>query len=292
MSLHREIARLRTEVDQLGAACLVEPPDAGPAAIMYASGLEPDPWQQHVLDTDHKRTLLLVTRQGGKSTTTAAKALHKALYKPGALVLLLSPSLRQSQELFLKTTTLYQQAGEPVALESLSALRMQFVHGSRIIALPGTEKTVRGYSGVDLLVIDEAARVLDELYYSVRPMLAVSGGELIALSTPWGKRGWFYEEYEKGGDDWQRIQVTAHECPRISAAFLEEERRRMPDAWFRSEYLCQFTDTIDSVFRTEDIERAFSADVPLLFDGAGRPFEGDHKADPPTSSNGVQPLFA
>ena len=287
MSLQREIDRLSTELVNLGASLIAEAPDAGPAAIMEASGLEPDPWQRRILETEHKRTLLLVTRQGGKSTTTAAKALYTAMYKPGSLVLLLSPSLRQSQELFLKTTTLYQQAGEVVALDSLSALRMQFVHGSRIIALPGTEKTVRGYSGVDLLVIDEASRVLDELYYSVRPMLAVSGGELIALSTPWGKRGWFYEEYEKGGDDWQRVRVTANECPRISEAFLEEERRRMPEAWFRSEYLCEFTDALDSVFRSEDIERAFSADVKPLF------ATDDQAESPDTISGiGVEPLFA
>ncbi len=59
MSLHREIARLRTEVDQLGAACHNGPPPTSPAAIMEASALPPDPWQRRVLETEHKRTLLL-----------------------------------------------------------------------------------------------------------------------------------------------------------------------------------------------------------------------------------------
>ena len=136
--------------------------------------------------------------------------------------------------------------------------------------------------------VDEASRVVDELYFSVRPTLAVSGGELIALSTLWGKRGWFYEEWHAGGDDWQRIRVTAHECPRITKAFLEEERCCMPDAWFRPEYLCEFTDTLDSVFRTEDIERAFSADVAPLFAGTATSHEGKHQiADP----FGVEALF-
>lgn len=233
-----------------------------------------DPWQKQVLRAHAKRTLLLITRQGGKSTTTAAKALHKALYAPGSLVLLLSPSQRQSSELFAKVVSLYRAAGEPVPLRKMSALRMRLENGSRIIALPGTEKTIRGYSGVDLLVIDEAARVEDELYYAIRPMLAVSGGELIALTTPWGKRGWFYHEWTDGDSagtgatDWQRVRITANECPRISDAFLEEERRKMPRQWFESEYLCRFTDTLDSVFSTEDIDAAFSDDVPLLF-GSG-----------------------
>ena len=92
-------------------------------------------------------------------------------------------------------TDLYLDLGQPVPVHNLSAMRAEFANGSRVIALPGKEATVRGYSGVDLLVIDEAARVADELYYSVRPMLTVSGGRLVALTTPWGKRGWFFETW-------------------------------------------------------------------------------------------------
>ena len=47
-------------------------------------------------------------------------------------------------------------------------------NGSRIIALPGTEKTIRGYAAADLVVIDEAARVEDDLLTAVRPMLAAA----------------------------------------------------------------------------------------------------------------------
>ena len=99
-------------------------------------------------------------------------------------MLLLSPSQRQSGELFAKVVNFYRAAGEPVEATKLSALHMHLANGSRIQALPGTEKTVRGFSGVDLLIIDEASRVSDDLYFSVRPMLAVSGGELVALTTP------------------------------------------------------------------------------------------------------------
>ena len=263
MNVRTEITRLRTEVERFKG---VADEDAiAPSDLMRAAGLQPDTWQKDLLENTSKRTLLLVTRQGGKSTTTAAKALHKALYTPASLVLLLSPSLRQSQELFNKVVGIYRAAGEPMALENLSALRMEMVHGSRIIALPGTEKTIRGYSGVDLLIIDEASRVLDELYYSVRPMLAVSGGELISLTTPWGKRGFFYKEWTNGANDWKRIRVTANDCPRISAAFLEEEQLKMPDAWYRSEYMCEFTDTVDSVFKTEDIHSAVTSEIKPLF---------------------------
>jgi len=57
------------------------------------------------------------------------------------------------------------------------------------------------------------------------PMLATTQGRFIALSTPKGRRGWFYETWMHGGDTWQRVSVPATECPRISADFLEEQRR-------------------------------------------------------------------
>ena len=229
----------------------------------------PDGWQRRTLRRAHKRVLMLVTRQGGKSTTTAAKAMHKALYTPGSLTLLVSPSQRQSGELFSKVTDVYNAAGAPVPALRASALRMELQNGSRIIALPGSEKTIRGYSGVDLLVIDEAARVLDDLYYSVRPMLAVSDGELVCMSTPWGKRGWFYDEWtDPAADEWTRIKVTADACPRITDTFLEEERRKLGDWWFRQEYYCEFSDTVDSVFATDDIDRAITDEVQPLFGAA------------------------
>ena len=269
-ALRRSIPRLAEDVARLQTARpdAVRELVADPVRLMTKAGMEPDAWQRGLLtrsaEDDFERALLLCTRQGGKSTTTAALSLRFALKRPGALVLLLSPSLRQSAELFLKVLSFYRAAGEPVAASNISALRLELVTGARIIALPGTEKTVRGYSGVDLLVIDEAARVADDLYYSVRPMLAVSGGRLVALTTPWGKRGWFYDEWT-GTNDWDRVRVTADECPRITAAFLAEEQASMPRQWFESEYQCRFADTIDQAFTSAEIEGAFSADVSPLF---------------------------
>src|SRR5437868_276554 len=64
---------------------------------------EPDPWQASLLRSRAPWILLNCCRQSGKSTTTAAVALHTAIYDPG-LILLVSPSLRQSKELFAKVT--------------------------------------------------------------------------------------------------------------------------------------------------------------------------------------------
>ena len=167
-----------------------------------------------------KRLLLLCCRQSGKSTTTAILALHRALYYARSLILLLSPSLRQSQELFKKIADFLALLPVRPALTEDNRLSLQLANGSRIVSLPSKEQNIRGYSGASLIIIDEASRVLDDLYLSIRPMLAVSGGQLIALTTPYGKRGFFFNEWENGGNSWERIKITAYDCPRISAEFL------------------------------------------------------------------------
>jgi hypothetical protein len=234
---------------------------ADPARLMADAGLPPDPWQAELLRSHARRMLLLCTRQAGKSTTAAALALQAALLEPGSLVLLLSPTQRQSGELFRdKVVRLYDALGRPVRAVRETALSMALANGSRLVSLPGDEETVRGYSGVGLLIIDEASRVPDDLYRAVRPMLAVSGGGMVGLSTPFGQRGWFYEEWT-GPGDWQRVKVTADRCPRITAEFLAEERRSMGERWFRQEYECSFESTTDAVFAHEHIHGAVSADV-------------------------------
>lgn len=262
--LSLEQALYVTLADSLAAP--TDPVAADPAELMRLAGMEPDAWQADLLRSAWQRALLLCSRQAGKSTTTAALATHTAVYQPGSLTLLLSAAQRQSGELFTTVRHFYHAVPQAPAVRRESALQMELVNGSRIIALPGKEATIRGYSGVDLLVIDEAARVADELYYSVRPMLAVSAGRLVALSTPFGKRGFFHHEWEEGADDWHRVRITAHDVPRITAEFLEEERRALGEWWFAQEYLCQFMDTTDQVFAYDVIQEAISSGVLPLFE--------------------------
>jgi hypothetical protein len=228
---------------------------------MADAGLPPDPWQAELLRAAPRRTLLLCSRQAGKSQTAAALALQAALLEAPALVLLLSPTQRQSGELYKdKVLRLYDGLGRPVAATQQTALTMTLANGSRIVSLPGEESTIRCYSGVRLLIVDEAARVPDDLYRSVRPMLAVSGGRLICLSTPFGKRGFFHDEWH-GTNDWRRVRISAEQCPRISREFLEEERAAIGDRWFRQEYLCSFEDTAAALFAYEDLAAAIDPGV-------------------------------
>jgi hypothetical protein len=238
-----------------------------PVLLAHDAGIEPDPWQANLLRSNPRRALLLCSRQSGKSTVTALKALWTAIYQPGALVLLVSPSQRQSGELFRTVMGFHGRLSGAPALTAESALRAQLANGSRIIALPGTEKTVRGYAAADLVVIDEAARVEDDLLAAVRPMLATSDGHLIALTTPAGKRGWFHEVWHSPAvdDTWHRVRVPASDCPRISKEFLDEELRELGPIRFSEEYELEFRDNEEAVFPSEIIARAFTSEVVPLW---------------------------
>jgi len=227
-----------------------------PARIMTAAGLDPDAWQENVLNSSASRHLLLCSRQAGKSTTCAALAVHTAFYEAPALVLLVSPSLRQSQELFRKTSDFHRNLNVSPGTEQESALRIEFANGSRIIALPGTEATIRGYSAPKLIIMDEASRIEDALYTAMRPMLATTRGRLLALTTPDGCRGWFYDAWISGDRSWERTRITADQCPRISTDWLAEERRHIGELQYRQEYGCEFVDTDEQVFSTAIIESA------------------------------------
>jgi len=234
-----------------------------PVGVLAAAGLQPDGWQSEFLRLRPQRALLCCCRQAGKSVTTAAAALHEALYRPGALILMLAPSQRQSAELLRKTRDLLNRLGS-TASDNESTLSLTLTNGSRIVSLPGKEATIRGFSDVDLLAIDEAARVDEDLYTAVRPMLAVSGGRLVALSTPYGQRGWFYQAWQSS-EPWHRTLVTAHDCPRISADFLAEERRTISPLVFASEYECRFTDAADSAFSHDQVMAALDHTLTPLY---------------------------
>src|SRR5215470_11047359 len=192
-----------------------------PALMATDCRLTLDPWQADLMRSTASRVLLLCARQTGKSTVSALIALATAVRQASALVLLVSPSQRQSGELFRTVLRHLRALSDAPGITAESALRLELANGSRIVALPGDEKTIRGFAGATLVVLDEAARIEDELIAAVRPMLATSGGRLIMLSTPFGKRGVFYEAWH-GSDSWHRVKIAATDCPRISKEFLDE----------------------------------------------------------------------
>lgn len=282
-------------------------------ALMRAAGLTPDPLQVKIATTPGHQ-LVLAHRQFGKSQIAAAIAREDAARYPGSLDLLVSRSMRQSGELFRKVKDFYQLTPGRMPLVKDTEHEMEWPNGSRTISLPASPETIVGYSSVHRLIIDEAARVPDETYYSVRPMLAMSGGTILAITSPFGRRGWFWEEWTgKAGDEhvmdlanverlladldfpideysergqvvptvsddlrsyqWTKTYVPATHNPRLTRAFLASERWRIPDLWFRQEWLCEFVELSEVVFRYEDLRAMISKEVQPLYGADGEVLE-------------------
>jgi phage terminase large subunit-like protein len=256
---------LRLALDVVAFAERLHDPATGEPLVL-------EPWQKKLLRSGSKRLLLNCSRQSGKSTMAAIIALHRALYVPRSLILCLAPALRQSQELFQKIAYFYSDLGNrPVPAQAERKLSLELANGSRILTLPGTEKTIRGFSAVTLLIVDEASEVADGLYFAVRPMLAKSGGALIMLSTPKGKRGVFYEEWTNG-EGWERYEVPASMLPEYwfspnTTEYLAKERRTYPHWIYRQEYECSFEEKEDQVFPSELVRGAITKEVVPLFPG-------------------------
>lgn len=207
--------------------------------LMRKFGMAPDAWQAEVLQTQHKQILLNCCRQAGKSTVAAILALAEAMFLKDSKTIIVSPSLRQSSELFRVVTDFYERTRLELHRRRTQG-ELLFNNGSRIVCLPCKESTIRGFSKVTLIIIDEAARVPDPIFLAVRPMLAVSRGRMICLSTPHGKRGFFHDLWIRSEADWLRIEVPAERIGRIDAATLEQDRQLMGETFFRQEYCCSF----------------------------------------------------
>ena len=150
-----------------------------------------------------------------------------------------------------------------------TALRLELTNGSRVVSLPGKESTIRGFSGVELLVVDEASRVPDDLYYAVRPMLAVSGGGLVCSPPPSASAA-------SSGTSGPRVgglapgQDHGRAMPTHRSHLAGAERAAIGDWWYRQEYGCEFVDAVDAYFRSEVILAMADPTIVPLFASPGR----------------------
>jgi hypothetical protein len=251
-----------------------------PVAFSCEIGLSPYAWQERLLQSRSRRIFLNCSRQSGKTTTLGTLEAHGMIYTPGGLQIVnVAPGLRQSRELFRKVMAAYRSAGKPVKSRVENKLELELVNDSRAVALPGSEATIRGLSGIDWLVFEEAARIPDVLYFSVRPMIATRpDARIILLSTPFGKRGFYHAQWleivsnklnavfgdiigQTDPDEWEYFEVPATDCPRIAPKFLAHEKAAMGEWWFEQEYGCQFKDAQTAAFREQDIVRLLGQSV-------------------------------
>lgn len=239
---------------------------------------EPDLNQIRLLTTTSRRVILNCTRQWGKSTAAAVKAVHHALTQPEAMVVIASPSQRQAAEFFLKCKKFLDKAKVSFKRDGINPHSAVLGNGARLVALPNSDNTIRGISGVTLLICDEAARIPDDLYLALMPMLATTAGSVWILSTPNGPQGFFHREWVSP-EPAERISVRATDCARIAPAFLENERRHRGEQSFRQEYLCEFLAGEASVFSRDRLE--------ALVTGLFPPFPQCHRqvANMPPTAN-------
>lgn len=226
-------------------------------------GFVPDANQKMLLLTESQRVIVNCSRQWGKSFIAAAKAVHHATTQAKSVTLIVAPSERQSLIVVGKVRQLMGQSGNRLKGDGVNKHSVLFPNGSVIIGLPANEATIRGFTAT-LLLVDEAAKVNDRWYEAVFPALATTNGTVWLMSTPYGKRGFFYRAWAKGGDDWVRMEVPATECARITASFLEKERRDKGERMFFQEYLCTFNEVEDGTFDAELIDAAWNDGVEPL----------------------------
>jgi hypothetical protein len=281
--LRAHLRRQGRRLDRLAAALPGGPEErlaasrADPALLMVDAGLTPDPWQAEFLRSADNAVLMTCARQVGKTSAVAFKALSTLLTRPGSTAVVIAQREDQASELLRKAVHAYYRLGAPVPVRREGITYFELQTRARILALPGKERSVHGFTA-DLLIVDEAARVPDEVFHAASPQLSVSGGQFVALSTAFVKTGFFYREWEREQDnrakhrppEYRLFSITAKECPRHSPEFLAAERRRMGEWWYNAAYLNVFGDDVAAVFRVEDIKRALDPDVLPLFAGPTR----------------------
>lgn len=238
-----------------------------PVLMMRDAGFEPDPHQVELLRCDDLQVLVKWPRQSGKSQTCAIKVLHQACFDPGDIVILAGEKEAQAMEVWekaYKAHAILSALGELPAIErSNNVLKVD--NGSRVLALPSTVDSIRGYSA-KLVLIDEAAFTDDKTLGKVLPMLSATGGRLLCPSTPNGDRGWWRDAWKSDDPAWTRLTVSIDQLPRLSPGEIERQRSTLTPNQFRQEFLLEFLDTDSQFYDTETIQAALCDEIVPLFE--------------------------
>jgi terminase large subunit-like protein len=200
-------------------------------------GMTPTAWQEQFLRAPRGSSLLALTaRQVGKTTAAAWAMAHAAIFMPGSLSIVACPAQRQSAEAVRKVRDMLLKARVKLTADNVYGLEL--ANGSRILALPGSDDSVRGYTVDAWIVADEAARLSPELISALRPMRARRPQTRLAmLSTAWSRTDPFWSAWESGGG-WIRLKATVDEDPTLfPPEFLADELTNLKEEGFKREYL-------------------------------------------------------
>ena len=231
------LASSRSAAASTSEVCLSADPVAW---VKQALNFIADPKQAEILNCAAARVIVVTSRQVGKSTIAALRALYLALQQANSLILMIGPVGSQAGEILGKATDFAAELGLPIRGDGINERSLQLPNGSRLVARPAVPQSLRGYSQARLIIVDEAAYVPEATYRAMSPVLATGDGALWVISTPNGPLGRFAELWHDRSNGWTRFEIPAEECPRLSPAFLAAERRLYGDLYFAQEYACQF----------------------------------------------------
>lgn len=205
-----------------------------------------------------RSTVIVSPRQCGKSTAAAVVALWWAFRQRNQTVLIVSASDEAAKRLLSHIRTM--AAASPMLSGSLvdeSQSLLVLSNGSVIRSVPASEKAIRGWS-VDLLVIDEAAMVSEDIFAAALPTTAARpDARIVVASSPWGATGWFYRMHLDGLDP-ANPNVETHiwrlaDAPWITAPVIEAARTTLPAVRFAAEYEGRFVGSTDAFFDHDDL---------------------------------------
>ena len=221
--------------------------------------LKLDEWQRKVL-SQKGNICLRSGRQVGKSTVISIKAAEYAVNNKKKTVLVVAAVERQAYHLFemtLNYLTDNYKSHIKMGKSRPTKSKIQLKNGSIIMCLPTgvSGLGIRGYT-IDLLIADEAAFIPEEVWTAITPMLSVTRGDIILLSTPHGKEGFYYDCFQN--EDYSSFHISSEECGRIDDKFLKREKERMTKVQYAQEYLGEFVDELMQFFSTDLIRSAMT----------------------------------
>jgi Terminase large subunit, T4likevirus-type, N-terminal len=227
-------------------------------------GVTPSDWQSQFLRAPAGASLIVLTaRQVGKTTVAGWAIAHFMLYNPGGLSVIACPSHRQSVEAVRRVKEHLLTLEVKLKVDNVYSLELE--SGSRVLALPGSDDSIRGLTVDGWIVADEAARLSDDLISALRPMRARRPQARFAmLSTAWSRTDPFWKAWADDDPSWLRLKATADVPGLFSPQYLEQERRALGEHSFNREYLGIPGGAEVSPFGWELYERATKIRVPLM----------------------------
>jgi hypothetical protein len=235
--------------------------------VREALAIEPAPWQADFLRAELGASIIALTaRQVGKTTTAAWAIAHHMLFTPGGLNVIACPAQRQSAEAVRRVR---ENLGKLDAeLKSDNVYGLELKNGARVLALPGSDDSIRGLTVDGWIIADEAARLTPDLISALRPMRARRRqARLAMLSTAWSRTDPFWTVWDGDDDSWLRLRATAEISGLFDPEFLEQERRAMGEHDFNREYLGIPIGAHNSLFNWGMYDHATSVHVPLVRPG-------------------------